>query len=210
MLRRTRDACETAVVSAVLDVSKPTPLRLFGFLFTAAGGLLIAWGAISDWATVVFQGQIFPDSATPGIDVVEGKVALGLGVLLLVAIVAMRLIYTVAGRRGLAIAICLGAVLALAIGVVDTLRAEDRFGDYAVEQTAQQIADATGVPIEQVRDDLETQIDQDGSIDLGIGLWLVIGGGAVGLVGGLLDLAWVGQQRLQAADVENADADLRV
>ena len=186
-------------MSAVLDVSKPTPLRLFGFLFTAAGGLLIAWGAISDWATVVFQGQSFPNSATPGVDVVEGKVALGLGVLLLVAIVSMRLVSTAAGRRALAIAICLAAALALAIGVVDMLRAEDRFGDYAVEQIAQRIADATGVPIEQVRDDVQAQIDREGSIELGIGLWLVVAGGGLGLVGGLLDLAWVGQQRLREA-----------
>lgn len=207
MLRRARGACETAAVSAVLDVSKPTPLRLFGFLFTAAGGMLIAWGAISDWATVVFQEQSFPGSATPGVDVVEGKVALGLGVLLLVAIVSMRLASTVAGRRALAIAICLGAALALAIGIVDALRAEDRFGDYAVEQTAQGIADATGVPIEQVRDDVQAQIEAGGSIDLGIGLWLVIAGGAVGLVGGLLDLAWVGQERLRNAGSEVQEPD---
>jgi len=59
-------------MSAVLDVSRPTPLRLFGFLFTAVGGLLIALGAISDWATVVFLGSAFPDSAAKGIDVPEG------------------------------------------------------------------------------------------------------------------------------------------
>jgi hypothetical protein len=191
-------------MSAVLDVSKPTPLRLFGFLFTAVGGLLIALGAISDWATVVFQGQAFPDSATKGVDVPEGKVALGLGVLMLVAIVAMRLVSTNRGRRAVAVTICLAAAIALAVGVTDVLRADDRFGGYAVEQIASQLADVSGQPIDAVRADVQAEVDSEGSIDLGLGLWLVVAGGALGLVGGLLDLAWVGQQRLREAE---SDAD---
>lgn len=191
-------------MSAVLDVSKPTPLRLFGFLFTAVGGLLIAWGALSDWATVVFQGQAFEDSATPGVDVTEGKVALGLGILMLVAIVVMRIVSTTSGRRVLALAICVAAVLAVGIGVTDVIRADERFGGFTVELNAQKIADATGVPLEKALRDVRAQVDRDGSIDLGLGLWLVVAGGALGLVGGLLDLAWVGQQRLREA---SSDAD---
>jgi hypothetical protein len=199
MLRAPPEAWETAAMSAVLDVSKPTPLRLFGFLFTAVGGLLIALGAISDWGTVVFFGR-FPDSATPGIDLPEGQVALGLGVLLLVAIVAMRIVSTTGARRALALAICLAAALALGIGVADVVRADERFGGFAVEQTAQKIADASGVPLEKVLRDVRAEIDTNGSIDLGLGLWLVVAGGALGLVGGLLDLAWVGEQRLREAE----------
>ena len=182
-------------MSAVLDVSKPTPLRLFGFLFTAVGGLVIAWGAISDWATVVFQGESFENSATPGVDVLEGKVALGLGVGMLVALVSMRLARSHGGRRALALAILLAAGLALAIGVVDVVRADQRFGGYAVNRIAEGISEASGVPFDQARRDVEAEIARQGSIDLGLGLWMVIAGGALGLVGGALDLAWVGQQR---------------
>jgi hypothetical protein len=189
---------------AVLDVSKPTPLRLFGFLFTAVGGLLIAWGAISDWATVVFQGEAFENSATPGIDVLEGKVALGLGVGMLVALVSMRLARSHGGRRALALAILLAAVLALAIGVIDVVRADERFGGYAVDRIAEGHSEASGIPIDQARRDVEAEIARQGSIDLGLGLWMVVAGGALGLVGGLLDLVWVRGQRLKNL---GADAD---
>jgi hypothetical protein len=194
-------------MSAVLDVSRPTPLRLFGFLFTAAGGLLIALGAISDWATVVFLGGAFPDSAAKGIDVVEGKVALGLGVFLLVAIVAMRLAGSLGARRAIALLMTASALSALAIGVVDIVRAQDRFGGYTVDQTAKQLASDSGQPLDKVRATVEGVIAREGSIDLGLGLWLVVAGGAIGTIGGLLDIAWVGQRRLAAmsADIGSVD-----
>jgi hypothetical protein len=187
-------------VSAVLDVSKPTPLRFLGFLFTAVGGLLIAWGAISDWGTVVFLGS-FPDSATPGVDLPEGKVALALGVLMLVAIVVMRIVSTTGARRAVALVICVAAGLALAIGVTDVVRADTRFGGYSVDQIAQAHADVDHIPLDQARRDVQSELALNGSVDLGIGLWLVIAGGAIGLVGGLLDLAWVGEQRLRDASL---------
>jgi hypothetical protein len=195
-------------MSAVLDVSRPTPLRLFGFIFTALGGLLIALGSVSDWATVVFLGQTFRDSATPGIDLAEGKVALGLGVLMLVGIVALRIARTTGARRLLATGICLAAVAAITLAVFDIVRADDRFGGYAVDKLAEQLAATSGLSLEQARNDVETYIEQKGSIDIGLGLWLVLGGGGLGLMGGLLDLAWVRQQRLRAAGEDQEPASL--
>ncbi len=192
-------------MSAVLDVSRPTPLRLWGFIFTALGGLLIALGAISDWATVVFLGR-FPDSASPGIDLAEGKVVLGLGVLILVAIVALRIARTAAVRRLIAAGIFVAALVSLAVGVVDIARADDRFGGYAVDQLAERLSKDSGVSLEKARADVEATIEQEGSIDIGLGLWMVLAGGGLGLVGGLLDLAWVGQQRLRAAGEDEVAA----
>ncbi|MBA3691114.1 MAG: hypothetical protein H0W82_06850 [Actinobacteria bacterium] len=186
-------------MSAVLDVSRPTPLRLLGFIFTALGGLLIALGSISDWATVVFLGQSFPDSATPGVDLIEGKVVLGLGVVILVAIVAMRIARTVEVRRVIATGICIAALTALVLAAVDISRADDRFGGYAVDRLAKQLSDATGFSLEQARNKVEDYIGSEGSIDIRPGLWMVLAGGGLALVGGLLDLAWVDQQRLRAA-----------
>jgi hypothetical protein len=193
-------------MSAVLDVSRPTPLRLFGFIFTALGGLLIALGSISDWATVIFLGGRFEDSATPGIDVVEGKVALGLGVLMLVAIVALRMARSIGIRRLLATGICVAAAVSITIAVLDVVRADDRFGGYAVDKLATQLSAASGLSLQQARHKVETFIESEGSIEIGLGLWLVLGGGVLGLVGGLLDLAWVGQQRLRAAGDDEAAA----
>jgi hypothetical protein len=193
-------------MSAVLDVSRPTPLRLFGFVFTALGGLLIALGSISDWATVVFLGQTFPDSATPGIDVPEGKLVLALGVLMLGGIVAMRLARTVGIRRLLAGGICIAAAAAITVAAFDVVRADDRFGGYAVDKLAEQLSASSGLPLEQARNRVEAFIGTEGSIDIGLGLWLVLSGGVLGLVGGLLDLAWVGQQRRRAVSEDEVPA----
>jgi hypothetical protein len=193
-------------MSAVLDVSRPTPLRLFGFVFTALGGLLIALGSISDWATVVFLGQAFPDSATPGIDVPEGKLVLALGVLMLVGIVAMRLARTIGIRRLLAGGICIAAAAAITVAAFDVVRADDRFGGYAVDKLAEQLSASSGLPLEQARNRVEAFIGTEGSIDIGLGLWLVLSGGVLGLVGGLLDLAWVGQQRHRAVSEDGVSA----
>jgi hypothetical protein len=193
-------------MSAVLDVSRPTPLRLFGFVFTALGGLLIALGSISDWATVVFLGQTFPDSATPGIDVPEGKLVLALGVLMLGGIVAMRLARTVGIRRLLAGGICIAAAAAITVAAFDVVRADDRFGGYAVDKLAEQLSASSGIPLEQARTRVEAFIGTEGSIDIGLGLWLVLSGGVLGLVGGLLDLAWVGQQRRRAVSEDEVPA----
>jgi hypothetical protein len=193
-------------MSAVLDVSRPTPLRLFGFVFTALGGLLIALGSISDWATVVFLGQTFPDSATPGIDVPEGKLVLTLAVLMLVGIVAMRLARTIGIRRPFAGGICVAAAAAITVAAFDVVRADDRFGGYAVDKLAEQLSASSGIPLEQARTRVEAFIGTEGSIDIGLGLWLVLSGGVLGLVGGLLDLAWVGQQRRRAVSEDEVPA----
>jgi hypothetical protein len=194
-------------MSAVLDVSRPTPLRLSGFLFTAVGGLLIALGAISDWATVVLLGGKFENSATPGIDVAEGKVALGLGVLVLIVIVSIRLARTTSVRRALALIILIASVSALAIGIIDLLGAESRFGGYALDNIARSVAEKDNIPVAEARQRAQALVDTEGSIDLGVGLWLVVAGGAIGTIGGLLDLAWVGQRRLAAMSADIGAAD---
>ena len=65
----------------------------------------------------------------------EGKVALGLGVLLLVAIVSMRIVSTTGARRGLALA-SVSPRCSRSDRRADVIRAEDRFGGFAVEETA--------------------------------------------------------------------------
>jgi len=126
---------------------------------------------------------------------------------MLVAIVAMRLTHSFGARRTMALLVTVSALTALAIGVVDIVRAQDRFGGYTVDQTAKRIADETGQPLDKVRADVQGVIDRGASIDLGIGIWLVVAGGVIGTIGGLLDLAWVGQRQLAAPNADIAAAD---
>ncbi|MEA2783648.1 MAG: hypothetical protein QOK29_5207, partial [Rhodospirillaceae bacterium] len=93
------------------------------------------------------------------------------------------------------------------IGIVDVVRAQDRFGGYTVEKNAKVHADIDNISMDQARRDVEAVIGREGSIDLGLGIWLVVAGGVVGTIGGLLDLAWVGQRRLAALNADTAAAD---
>jgi hypothetical protein len=185
-------------MSSVLDTSKPSSLRLLGFLFTAAGGLLIALGSLQTWATVGLRSDTrgVLDSRIVGIDRGEGKATLAVGVLMLVSIVALRIATSIGARRVLAVAIVVGAIGAVAIGVLDLVKVDERFQDVGIAKIAA-LAQEHGVPAEAAL----AQASRDPTVDVGLGLWLLVGGGAMGVIGGLLDLAWVGQQRLQAAGV---------
>lgn len=193
---------------AVLDVSKPTPLRLFGFLFTAVGGVSIALGSLQTWATVGVSDDRAGvlDTAIPGIDRAEGKATLAMGVAILVAQVALRIVGSHAARRIVALLIVVCAAGSILIGALTLADAHDRFDDAGTQRIVENISADLRLPIDEAR----RRFEQAGSgvieITVGIGLWIVVGGGALGLVGGLLDLAWVGQQRLQnpGAEVDTA------
>jgi hypothetical protein len=188
-------------MSSVLDTSRPTPLRFFGFVFTALGGLLIAGGALQTWATVSLKSDTegVLDTPIPGIDRAEGVAVLAMGVVMLAGVVALRLVATTSGRRVVSLVITACAVAALVIGILDLAATRDRFDDAGGEAIIEKVAADEQVPIEEVR----RRYEQVGSgvidVTAGIGLWVLVAGGALGLVGGLLDLAWVGQQRLRDA-----------
>ena len=186
-------------MSTALDLSRPTPLRLFGFLFTAAGGLLIALASLQTWATVgiVDDAAGILDTAIPGIDRVEGKATLAMGVAILVGLVTLRVVGSHPTRRTVALLITLCAAAALLIGVLDLSDTRGRFDDAGAERLIESVASMRHVPIDEVRRGLEEIGSSVIEISVGVGLWLLLAGGALGLVGGLLDLAWVGQQALE-------------
>jgi hypothetical protein len=89
------------------------------------------------------------------------------------------------------------ALLALAIGVNDAIRLKSRFESIAIDKIAVAIAPQLGLPIDAVKTKVRAEADRLIRTESGIGLWLVIAGGVVGVVGSLLDLAWVGSEVLR-------------
>ena len=83
----------------IVSTARPSMLRLAGFLTLTTGGLLISLGSLLPWAKV-------PPFDTPirGTDLWEGIVALGIGVVVLVGMVTMRLMATPAAPRAVAVA----------------------------------------------------------------------------------------------------------
>ena len=139
--------------------------------------------------------------AVPGTDLVDGKVTLAAGVLLLIGILALRLAHG-GSRRLIAIVLLLAALVALGVGVSDAVRLKSRFESIAVDKIAAALAPQLGLPVDAVRVKVLAQADKLIRTEAGIGLWLVIAGGVVGVVGGLLDLAWVGQESLRGGGTD--------
>lgn len=177
----------------VLSTSRPSGLRLFGFLAVVAGAVLAGIGALVDWVTVGFPGDVegSADVAVRGTDVWEGKLVLGIAIASLIALIVMRAAASQAVRSGIAAAIALGGLLVAAIAAVDLSRATERFGGSdGLAEIARSIAQQLGQPVERIGALLEQNFGETLRVDIGPGMPLSIIGGVVLVAAGVLCLAW--------------------
>lgn len=168
-------------------------LRLAGFAAAALGGLLIGLGSLAMWAEVGLgddpEGVL--SSRFRGIDVWEGRVVLATALVVILAVMGTRFLAAPGTRRALAMLVIVASLVGGAIAGVDAVRAEDRFAGRGLDELARDIASRTGEPEGDVRDDLEAQRQKLENTSVGAGLYLVLAGSLLGLVGGGLNLAWV-------------------
>jgi hypothetical protein len=163
-------------------VRRPAPIAA---IVTVLGGALLVVGSFLTWAELSGSGI---NVTAQGTDT-EGWWTFAAGALVFLAGILLFVVDgEVAAGRGRRIVAALAIVAGLAggvLGVYKALTAEDEFLDAAAEELAPQ---AGGSP-EQVRALLDQAIDADQlGVSLGIGLYLVMIGGVVGLVGGALGL----------------------
>lgn len=146
-----------------------------GPILAIVGGALLAIGSFLAWVTL--SGGGLSETAS-GIDGSDGYITLVAGV---VAIAtggaAMR-----AGRRALAVLAIVAGLVGGGVGLYDALSVRDQIAD--------EIASQQGIPADQARAAIDALIDS-GQLDLsmGIGLYVVIAGGAIAIVGGVLQMA---------------------
>jgi hypothetical protein len=179
----------------MLTVVKPSPLRLWGFLLTAVGGALIAFGAIGNWAAITLGGGTVNVVPTKGIDIWQGKVALVLGALIVIGILALRFVRP-DRRNAMAIAIVVAGLVALALGLWALLALKSVVQDSGVEALVK-ILEGLGIPATKARQQvLETMSDQGIAVKAQAGLYMTVAGGVLATAGGFVDLAWVQQKRL--------------
>jgi hypothetical protein len=156
--------------------SRPTPL---GPILAVAGGALLAIGSFLTWAEVSGGGQSESVSGTEGSD---GWITLVAGVLVVAAGVAAFK----AVRRPLAILIIAMGLVGGGVGLYDALTAKEN----VISEVAEQSAASTGASVAEVRAVLDQLIDSGQiGISIGIGLYIVIVGGVLAVVGGLLQLS---------------------
>jgi uncharacterized membrane protein len=177
--------------------NRPPALRVASFAATSIGGLLVGLGSLMSWAVIEIPGTTSSAPPTPvvGVDTPEGKVTLLLGLVLLIGGVAMRAITSRGFARVLGWIVMVSGLLATAIGVLDVVRKDSAFNEGA-EKLARSISAPSGLPVS----DLIDRIRRIEVVNLKLGIYIVIAGGVVGLIGGLLGLAW-GARRDRAPNV---------
>jgi hypothetical protein len=178
----------------LLSTARPTRLRLVGFLALATGAALSGLGATRRWVVLGFPEDRLGAADVPvhGTDVWEGKVVLlGAGVAL-IGLLAARVSRSDGTRRALALLLIAIGILAIALPVVDAVRADERFGGTgAIDRMVESIAAETELPGDLVREQLAEAFERSLRLELGAGLWITILGGALVAVGGVLTLLWM-------------------
>jgi hypothetical protein len=157
-----------------------TPARLpIGSVLTIVGGILMAIGSFLSWAEISGGGQSESVSGTDASDgwvtLVAGLIAVGAG------IAALR-----APKRQLALAAALAGGFGVGFGLFDALTLKDS----ALDSVAEETAAASGVSFQELRTLLDVLIDSGQlGISIGIGLYVVIAGGILAIVGAAMQLA---------------------
>ncbi|MEA2556959.1 MAG: hypothetical protein QOG88_497 [Actinomycetota bacterium] len=183
-----------------LDASKPTPLRLWGFLLTVGGGVLVAFGALRLWVNATVFGKAIPGwEGWRGVDLPEGLVALVCGVVLIIGILVLR---GVRGKtkRVIAVLLIIAGVIAFAVGGVVAVTAANRFAN--AQAAATQLAAAESIPVAEALAKVSGKL----SATVGVGVFVTMLGGILGAVGGVLSLALVTRPPVVAPPTEPEEA----
>ncbi len=156
--------------------SRSTPV---GPILAIVGGALLAIASFLPWATVSGGGT---EVSATGMDGSDGVVTLVAGLAALACgVIAMK-----AGRRALAVITIVAGLAGAGLGLYDALTAKDTVLDAAAEE----VATSSGATFEEIRTFLDAAIDSgELGISISIGLYLVIGGGVLALVGGVMQMS---------------------
>ena len=183
----------------MLSTARPSSLRLTQFAFTALGGLLMGVGALLTWATVSLGPKI-EGVETKGIDTTEGKIVLGLAVLVLISIPVLRTASSSGTRRALVAFVLLASLAAGALTAWDIAAKDDRLGLPALDEKQREVAEASGLPLPGIK-----QLQALTFVDLKPGIYVALGGAVLGVIGGALGLAWIRRGELLPASAAPDD-----
>jgi hypothetical protein len=183
----------------MLSTARPSSLRLIQFAFTALGGLLMGVGALLTWATVSLGPKI-EGVETKGIDTTEGKIVLGVAVLVLLSIPVLRMASSSGARRALVAFVLLASLAAGALTAWDIVAKDDRLGLPALDEKQREVAEASGLPLPGIK-----QLQALTFVDLKPGIYVALGGAVLGVIGGALGIAWIRRRELLPASAAHDD-----
>jgi hypothetical protein len=170
-----------------------TPRRApIGAILAIVGGALLVIGSFLSWAEFSGAGQ---SEVVSGVDMTDGWVTVVAGLV----VVAVGIAATTAPQlRPLAVAAGIVGAFGVGFGLFDALTLTDSALDSVAEETAM----ATSVSFQELRALLDVLIDSGQiGISMGIGLYVVIAGGVIAVVGAGVQLA---SARVQADEVPSS------
>ena len=186
----------------MLAVVKPSPLRLWGFLLTALGGALVAFGSIENWATITLGGSTENAVPSKGIDLWQGKVTVVLGALIVIGILALRFVHP--GRRiAVGVLLTVAALAGLGIAAWCLVSLESVIHGTGIDALVKRLVDVLGMSEAEARRAVLRTMQQKGiDVRAQTGLWMAAVGGVLATVGGFVDLAWVRQKRISGNAID--------
>jgi hypothetical protein len=155
--------------------------RSSGTAAVLAGGALVVLGSILTWAKLAMNmpGSGARVETLSGLDDGTGKVTLALGAIAVAVAVASLLVNRKGGLGiGLAVVSIAAGGFAAILGVMFAIDVRTHALDYAITQAGQKPAEYPGPA--------RTILDQATAVTHGWGLYLVILGGVVAVIGGIL------------------------
>jgi hypothetical protein len=162
-------------------MTDPARRSWFAAMLALIGGAAIVGGSLLTWLEVgggVSVGSVSVTGTPKGSELLLGQVALGAGVA--VVILGLLLLVLRRARKLLGFLVIVGGLVAIAAGVFVASSPQDRYIDFAVEKGA------PAGQADEVRASLTNLFEVSGQeADLGIGLYIAIGGAALSVIGGL-------------------------
>jgi hypothetical protein len=151
-------------------------------LFAIVGGLLSAVGSFLAWASVSAAGQGVSAKGTDGTD---GYITLVAGIILILYGVS-RLIGSAMGtKKAMAVIAIVAGLVAGGVAVYDAVTAKER----VLDEASSQVASSAGVTKDQARTLLDQAVSSGQvAISLSFGIFVVMAGGVLGLIGGVMGL----------------------
>lgn len=165
------------------------------------GGVLVVLGSILTWAKLAMNmpGPGAKAEALSGMGGGDGKITLALGALAIAVAVGSLLVKAKGGLGvGLAVVSLAAGALAAIVGVMFAMDVHTHALDYAISRAGQNPAEYPGPA--------RTILDQATAVTRGWGLYLVILGGVVVVIGGILAAADLRARLLAAAPEDGEEA----
>jgi hypothetical protein len=164
-------------------------------VLTVIGGALMALGSFLSWARVDAAGASVSARGTDGSD---GYITLVCGIVLLLYGIGRMTGAAAAGKRALAIIAIVAGLVGGGVALYDASSAKRKI----VDDAAAAIANRAGISTTQARVLLNAAISSGQvKISLSLGIFVVIAGGALGLIGGIAGLSSGATQATPPMDV---------